>query len=349
MPPACGLRGGGSGAGAALGRGAPSPSPSCGLQNWRRGSAPWGARICSGGSRSRNPRLAAGTRCQLTGTPSTAPRSAAPLGNVTTTPCLLLPAPLHRDEGSSTSPPRSHVRASQTSPFQPFLQNPEPTKILFPPVFWSPVRVRGGRDADPSTCPMSCCSFYRNWGIFEGVPARENSVVLKGGEGRRARYLLLLAWLPLPLIGADATGDGKQRAGGNIARRNSGSAALKAKAQSKNAPKRCPKRRSLLLSLRGRLGRAARSAQGKNLSFFSFNSGSSLEFWVFFWQGASCLLCSQASKLQPYFRQGTKPLGDLGHPWSEPCRRQMGWRLSKAERGRRDEPHPRLFPAPNRC
>lgn len=165
-------------------------------------------------------------------------------------------------------PSSFYVRASQTSPFQPFLQNPEPTKILFPPVFWSPVQVRGGRDADPSTCPMSCCSFYRNWGIFGGVPARENSVVLKGGEGRRARYLLLLAWLPLPLIGADATGDGKRRAGGNIARRNSGSAALKAKARSKNAPKRCPECRSLLLSLRGRLGRAARPAQGKNLSFF---------------------------------------------------------------------------------
>lgn len=43
-----------------------------------------------------------------------------------------LPAPLHHDEGSSTSPPRSHVRArsSHTSPFQPFLQNPQ--KSFFP-------------------------------------------------------------------------------------------------------------------------------------------------------------------------------------------------------------------------
>lgn len=162
MPPACGLRGGGSGAGAALGRGAPGPSPSCGLQNRHRGSAPWGARICSGGSRSRNPRLAVGTRCQLTGTPEHgSPRRCA------SRKCHHHSPPSAASSSSSRRrllhlPSSFYVRASQTSPFQPFLQNPEPTKILFPPVFWSPVRVRGGRDADPSTCPMSCCSSYRN-------------------------------------------------------------------------------------------------------------------------------------------------------------------------------------------
>lgn len=268
MPPACGLRGGGSGAGAALGRGAPGPSPSCGLQNRRQGSAPWGARICSGGSRSRNPRLAAGTRCQLTGTPEHgSPRHCA------SRKCHHHSLPSAASSSSSRRRllhlPSSLSRKSQPNePVSAFPSKPRAHKNPFSPSFLVPGAGEGWKGCGPVHLSNELLLVLQKLGDFGGVPARENSVVLKGGEGRRARYLLLLAWLPLPLIGADATGDGKQRAGGNIARRNSGSAALKAKAQSKNAPKRCPECRSLLLSLRGRLGRAARSAQGKNLSFF---------------------------------------------------------------------------------